>query len=330
MEKKTLAEAAANLKKKYGYDVVMEMDKNKDFKVDTISTGCFSLDAAFGNGIPKGRIIEVFGEESSGKSTLSQFIIAQLQKSGGKAALIDVENAFDGEYAKNIGVKVDELLVAQPATLEESFDVVKELVETNEVDIIVVDSVAALVPKSEAEGEEMLKDSMAVQARLMSKALRILTGPISKSKTIVIFINQVRDKVGVMFGKKETTPGGKALKFFASIRVEVKKGEAIKDSDGKQIGNWLKATMVKNKVGFPWQKAEFELYYAKGIDLHGDALDYGEQIGVIAKSGNSYSFGETKLGNNRGNAKNKLASDEELYQKVRKAIDEKILSLSKK
>lgn len=323
-EKKTLAEAAANLKKKYGYDVVMEMDKNMDFKVDTVSTGCYSLDAAFGKGIPRGRIIELFGQESSGKSTLSQFIIANIQRNGGKAALIDVENAFDGEYAKNIGVKVEDLLVAQPATLEESFDVVKELVETNAVDIIVVDSVAALVPKSEAEGEEMLKDSMAVQARLMSKALRILTGPISKSKTIVIFINQIREKVGIMFGKKETTPGGKALKFFASVRIEVSKGEAIKDSDDKQIGNWLKATMVKNKVGFPWQKAEFELYYGSGVDLFGDTLDYGERIGVIKKTGNSYTFGEIKLGNNRGNAKNKLKDDEELYLNVRKAIDEAI------
>lgn len=276
----------------------------------------------FGRGIPRGRIIEMFGEESSGKSTLSQFIIAQVQKNGGKAALIDVENAFDGEYAKNIGVKVDELLVAQPATLEESFDVVKELVETNAIDIIVVDSVAALVPKSEAEGEEMLKDSMAVQARLMSKALRILTGPISKSKTIVIFINQTRDKIGVMFGKKETTPGGKALKFFSSIRVEVKKGEAIKDSDNKQIGNWLTAVMVKNKVGFPWQKASFELFYAKGIDLHGDALDFGEQIGVIKKTGNTYTYKDIKLGSNREAAKKALVKDEELYQNIRKEIIE--------
>ena len=323
-EKKTLAEAAANLKKKYGYDVVMEMDKNQDFKVDTVSTGCFSLDAAFGKGIPRGRIIELFGQESSGKSTLSQFIIANIQSNGGKAALIDVENAFDGEYAANIGVKVGELLVAQPATLEESFDVVKELVDTNAVDIIVIDSVAGLVPKSEAEGEEMLKDSMAVQARLMSKALRILTGPISKSKTIVIFINQIREKVGIMFGKKETTPGGKALKFFASVRIEVSKGEAIKDSNDKQIGNWLKATMVKNKVGFPWQKAEFELYYAKGIDLQGDTLDFGETVGVIKKVGNTYSFGDVKLGANRGAAKNALAKDEELYKTIRSEIEKKI------
>lgn len=200
-------EALAKLKKKYGVEVVMQMDKEQDFKVENIPTGCLSLDELLGGGLPKGRIIEVFGQESSGKSTLTMFLVAQIQKAGGRAVLIDAENAFDGEYASKIGVDVEKLLVSQPASLEEAMDVIRELVPTNQFDIIVVDSVAALTPKQEIEETEMLKENMAVQARLLGKALRILTGPISKSNTIVIFINQVREKVGIFFGKKETTPG---------------------------------------------------------------------------------------------------------------------------
>lgn len=320
-EKKSLDSAIANLQKKYGKDVVMHNDEKHAIEVEAISTGCFSLDDAFGcGGIPRGRIIEIFGEESSGKSTLAMFLMSQVQRNGGQAALIDAEFAFDANYAKAIGVDVDKLFVSQPTTLEESMDVIKELVETNSIDIIVVDSVAALVPKKEVEGDEMLKDSVAEQARLMNKALRILTGPISRSKTVVIFINQVREKIGIFFGKKETTPGGKALKFYASVRVSVNKGERITGKDNEQIGNWMKATMVKNKVGYPWRSAEFELFYERGVDLVGDALDYGEKKGVIIKSGNTYEFNGEKLGVGRDRAKAYLEDHKETYEKIVEAI----------
>ena len=312
-------DALEKLQKKYGKDVVMQMDKDIDFKVESIPTGCFSLDAALGcGGLPRGRVIEIFGQESSGKSTLATFFIAQLQKNGGKAALVDAECAFDGEYAKNIGVDVSKLLVSQPSSLEEAMDVVRELVKTKSFDIIVIDSVAALTPKSEIEGEEMLKDTMAVQARLLGKALRILASEISKSRTVVIFINQVREKVGVFFGNKETTPGGKALKFFSSVRMNVTKGEKIMEGDA-QIGNWMNVTMVKNKVSFPWRKASFELYYNRGIDLIGDALDYGEKVGIIPKKGNTYNYhGQKMVG--RDTAKEVISHTLGMYKDIRQDI----------
>jgi recombination protein RecA len=316
-------DALLRLQKKYGADVLMQMDKEIDFKVDWVSTNCYSLDEIIGHGLPRGRVIEMFGAESSGKSTLSLFLMAQMQKKGGRVALIDAENAFDGQYASNIGVDVSKLMVSQPTTLEESMDIIKELVETGMIDIIVVDSVSALVPKSEVEGEDFMKDTMAIQARLMSRALRVLSGPISKSKTIVIFINQIRDKVGVFFGAKTTTSGGRALKFFSSVRLEVSKGHKIEKGE-VQIGNEIIVTAVKNKVAFPWQKTTLDLYYAKGIDLIADALDYGEKVGVIKKTGNTYSLNGVSIGVGRDKAIKTITDDEEMFKSIKELIDAQI------
>ena len=325
---KAIAETLKNLNKKYGSGSVFKMDDTIDFKVEVIPTGCFQIDQALGcGGLPRGRIIELYGEPSEGKSTLSMFFMAQVQKQGGIAVLVDAENSFTSDYAKSIGVDTNQLYVNQPTTLEEAMDVVAGFIENN-ADLIVVDSVAALVPKKELEGEEMLADSVAVQARLMNKALRILTGSVSRSKTTLIFINQVRDKIGVMYGAKTSTPGGKALKFYSSVRLEVKKGEKI-ERDGKQIGNWLKINVVKNKVGTPYQKAEFELVWASGVDLVGSALDFAVEKGIIAREGNSYKFGELKLGVGRDNAKASLNKDEKIYQEVLKVIGEG-LTMNKK
>lgn len=312
------------LEKKYGKGVILQ--KNKIIGIEAIPTGCFSLDSVFDcGGMPRGRILEVFGEESSGKSTLAMFIMAQIQKTGGKAVLIDAEYAFDADYASDIGVDVDKLIVSQPESMEEAFDVMNELIKTNEIDVIVIDSVAAMVPKSEIESDEILARTMAVQAQLLTKGLRILAGPISRSKTTVIFINQLRDNFNVMYGPKEHTPGGRALKFYASVRLNVRKGKKITDDGtdkGIQIGNRMLVKAVKNKVGFPWKEAEFELYYARGIDLIGDVVDYGEKIGVIHKVGNTWMFGEQKLGVGRDQAKEALTKDEELYKKIRSSIEQ--------
>lgn len=322
---KAIEDAISQLQKKYGKSAVLQMNEDVRFEVESVSTGCFSLDEVFGcGGLPKGRIIELYGQESSGKSSLAMFLMAQIQRNGGRAALIDAEFAFDQEYARRIGLDIGKLIVAQPDTLEEAVDIISKLVLSQGIDIIVVDSVAAMVPKAELEGEEMLKDTMALQARLMGKALRVLTGAVSKSSTIVIFINQLREKIGVFYGKKETTPGGKALKFYASVRLEVRKGDKIEGKDKEQIGNFLEITAVKNKVGYPWKKASFELYYDRGIDLCGDTVDYGEKLGVITKTGNTYSYGETKLGVGREQSKAFLQKDKELYEKIREEIGQKI------
>lgn len=319
-----VSEALTRIREKYGNTIMMSNFKDNEFNVESIPTGCPGLDDVFGcGGLPRGRIIEVFGQESSGKSTLTTFLIAQIQKNGGRAALIDAECAYDPFYAKNIGVDTSKIIVSQPESLEEGFDVLRELVETGMFDIIVIDSVAALTPKSEIESDEMLKDSMAVQARLIGKALRILTGPISRSKTTVIFINQLREKIGVFFGNKDTTPGGKALKFFSSVRLDVKRGDKIEEG-GKQIGNWLKITAVKNKVGFPWGKTEFELYFSKGIDLYGANLDYGLEKGVVEKIGNTYSFKGQKIGVGRDQVKNflKLPENKKTFDELLKEIQD--------
>jgi recombination protein RecA len=313
--------ALANLQKKYGKEVLMQMDQNIDFKVEWIPTGCYSLDEIIGGGLPRGRVMEIFGAESGGKSTLALFLMSQIQKRGGRVALIDAENAFDGSYASNIGVDVSKLLVSQPTSLEESMDIIKELVETGMIDIIVIDSVSALVPKSEAEGEDFMKDTMAIQARLMSRALRILSGPISKSKTVVVFINQIRDKVGVFYGAKTTTSGGRALKFFSSVRLEVSKGKKIEGKNNVQIGNEIIITVAKNKVGFPWKKTTLDLYYAKGIDLYADALDFATNADIIKKEGLTYSFNNTILGVGREKAKQNLIENEQLFTDIKEAID---------
>lgn len=322
---KAIEDALALLHKKYGKESVIEMDKSIDIEVEVISTGCFALDDAFGcGGLPRGRIIELFGQESSGKSTLATFFMAQIQKQGGKVALIDAEFAFDANYARAIGLDTNKLILAQPGSLEEAMDVLQGLVKSNGLDIIVIDSVAALVPKSEIEGEEMLKDSMAVQARLMGKALRILTGSIARSRTVVIFINQIREKVGVFFGNKETTPGGKALKFFSSVRIDVKKGDKIEGKDKELIGHTLKTTMVKNKVGYPWKQANFDLYFGSGIDLYADALDYGEKLKLVTKTGNTYSIEALKLGVGRDQAKKYLKDHQDTYEKLIEIIKKTI------
>lgn len=319
-----IEQATERLQKKYGDNVLIQMDKNIDFKVEMIPTGCFSLDEALGGGLARGRLCECFGEPSSGKSSLTLFLMAQIQKRGGKVALIDAEYAFDSEFAKKIGVDISKLMVSQPTTLEECMDVLRELVETKAFDLIVIDSLAGLVPKSEVEGEEMLKDTMAVIARLMSKSLRILSGPISRSKTSVIFINQTRSKIGVFYGSKTTTGGGISLKFFSSVRMDVKRGDKILGNGEEQIGNWMDVTMVKNKVAPPFRKASFELYYAKGIDLYGDALDYGEKVGVIKKTGNTYSFNGKDIGVGRDKAKKIISEDPKLFEEIKKAINEVI------
>ncbi len=317
-----IGDALERLQKKYGEGVVIQPDEESEFKVEFYPTGSYGIDTMMGAGLPKGRIIEIYGEPSAGKSVLTTFLMAQIQKGGGRVALIDAEHAFDSAYAKNIGLDTSKLFISQPTDLEEAMDVVRELVKTGEFDIITIDSVAALTPRAELEGEEMLKEGgMALQARLLGKSLRILTSEISKSKTTVIFINQVRDKVGVFYGAKTSTPGGKALKFFSSVRLDVVRGEKFLDKNEEQIGNELKITAVKNKVGKPFKRTSIDLYYTQGIDLFADTLDFGEKCGVIEKSGNTYTFKDNKLGVGRDNAKKYLSNNIEVYNAVRTAID---------
>lgn len=317
----TIAEALKKLRKQYGDGVILQKSDVPE-KVEVISTGCFSIDRLLGcGGLPKGRVIEIFGEPSEGKSTLCLFLSAQVQKVGGTVVWIDAENAYDALYSKNIGVDTNKLMVSQPSTLEETFDTIRALAETNKIDLIVVDSIAALVPRSELEGEDMLKETMALQARLLGKALRIVTGPISRSRTIVIFINQTRSKVGVYWGNPETTPGGKALKFFSSIRLKVSKGDKILGSKQEQIGNTVKMTVVKNKVGMPFKKGEFDLYYGSGVDLEADTLDTATDLGVVLKDGNTYSFGGVKIGMGREKTIEYLKETPDVYKEIRSATE---------
>jgi recombination protein RecA len=278
-----------------------------------------SLDLSLGvGGVPRGRIIEIFGPEASGKTTLAQHIVAEVQKQGGIAAFVDAEHALDPDYAKRIGVNVKDLLISQPDTGEQALEIVETLVRSNAVDVLVVDSVAALVPQKEIEGE-MGDQHMGLQARLMSQALRKLTGVTSKTKTVVIFINQVRQKIGVFFGNPEVTTGGTALKFYSSVRIEVRRAAQIKQAE-KIIGNRVKCKVVKNKVAAPFRTCEFDIMYNEGISIAGDLLDLGTAYNVIKKSGNSYSFGDTKLGVGRENAKRFLRSEKKLMKEISKAI----------
>lgn len=319
----TIAEALKSLRKQYGEGVILQADDVPQ-NIEVISTGCFAIDNLLGcGGLPRGRLIEIFGQPSEGKSTLCLFFAAQIQKLGGKVVYIDAEQAYNASYAKNIGVETDKLMVSQPETLEETFDTIRALAETRKIDLIIVDSVAALVPRSELQGEEMLKETMALQARLISKALRIITGPISRSRTIVIFINQIRDKVGVYWGNPETTPGGKALKFFSSVRLKVSKGDKIMGPGNEQIGNTVKITAVKNKVGMPFRKGSFDLYYGSGVDLEADTLDTAESIGVVAKEANTYIFDKTKLGAGRDQAIRFLKENAETYKIIRGEVTKK-------
>jgi len=323
MRAKAALEAIAQIKQKFGDGSIMRLGEAKTMQVDAITTGCLSLDLALGvMGVPRGRIIEIYGPESSGKSTLAQHIVAEIQKTGGLAAYVDAEHALDPEYAQKIGVNINELFISQPDNGEQALEIVETLVRSNAVDVIVVDSVAALTPKAEIEGD-MGDQHMGLQARLMSQALRKLAGIINKSKCTVIFINQIRMKIGVMFGNPETTTGGNALKFYASIRIEIRRSAQIKQAE-KIIGNRTKVKIVKNKVAPPFRTCEFDIMYNEGISIAGDLLDVGVPAGVVSKSGNSYSLGEEKLGLGRENAKQYLKEHPKAMKEIRKAIEKKV------
>ena len=311
--------AIEQIKEKFGDGSIMKLGEAKHADIDSVPTGCLSLDIALGvGGVPRGRIIEIFGPEASGKTTLAQHIVAEVQKLGGIAAYVDAEHALDPEYSKKIGVKINDLLLSQPDNGEQALEILETLVRSNAVDIVVIDSVAALTPQAEIEGE-MGDKHMALQARLMSQALRKLTGIVSKTKTIVIFINQIRMKIGVFFGNPETTTGGTALKFYSSVRIELRRRAQIKKGD-RVIGNRVKCKVVKNKVSAPFRTTEFDIMYNEGISLAGDLLDTGVQYEVIKKSGNTFSFGEKKLGVGREVAKDGLREDKNLMKQIRQEI----------
>lgn len=322
---KAVESALDQIKDKFGDGSIMKISETQTLNVASSPTGSISLDLALGvGGIPKGRIIEIYGPESSGKTTLTLHMIAEVQKKGGLAAFIDAEHALDPEYAKRIGVNLEDLLISQPDSGEQALDITETLVRSNGLDLIVIDSVAALTPRAEIEGE-MGDSHMGLQARLMSQALRKLTAIISKTNTTVIFINQIRMKIGVMFGNPETTTGGNALKFYCSVRLEVRRTAQIKNGD-KIIGNRVKVKVVKNKVAPPFRIAEFDIMYNEGISAAGDLLDTGVVLGVINKSGNTHSFGDTKLGVGREASKTTIREDKELAKKIDEAIREKIKS----
>lgn len=309
----------AEIKQKFGDGMIMKLGEIAKVDVAAIPTGSISLDIALGiGGVPRGRVIEVYGPESSGKTTLSLHIAANAQKAGGTVAFVDAEHAMDPEYAKKIGVNINELLISQPDAGEQALDIVETLVRSNAVDLIVVDSVAALVPRAEIEGE-MGDHHVGRQARLMSQALRKLTPIMGKSNTVVIFINQIRMKIGVMFGNPETTSGGQALKFYSSVRIEIRKSAQIKSGD-QVVGNRVKVKVVKNKVAPPFQTTEFDIMYNEGISRSGDLLDTGVKLEVIKKSGNSYTFGEEKLGNGREKAKAYLKENQKLFNEIEKLV----------
>ena len=311
-------DAIAQIKQRFGEGAIMRLGEATTMQVEAVSTGCLSLDLALGvMGVPRGRIIEIYGPESSGKSTLAQHIVAEVQKTGGLAAYVDAEHALDPEYAQKIGVNIDELFISQPDTGEQALEIVETLVRSNAVDVIVIDSVAALTPKAEIEGD-MGDSHMGLQARLMSQALRKLAAIVSKSKTTVVFINQIRMKIGVVFGNPETTPGGNALKFYASIRIEIRRAAQIKQGE-QIIGNRTKAKIVKNKVAPPFRTCEFDIMYNEGISISGDLIDQGVAFGVIQKSGSNYYYKEEKLGLGREASKATLRGNPALMTEIREA-----------
>jgi recombination protein RecA len=323
-KKKALELAISQIEKQFGKGSIMKLGKAPATRVETITTGALSLDLALGGGIPRGRIIEVFGPESSGKSTLAMSIVARCQQNGGNAAYVDAENAMDVDYAKNVGIDIDNLLISQPDTGEQALDIVETLVRSSAVDVIVVDSVAALVPKAEIEGE-MGDSHMGLQARLMSQAMRKLTAIISKSKTIVIFINQIREKIGVMFGNPETTPGGRALKFYSSVRIDIRRLEAIKKGE-VVVGNRVKGKIVKNKVAPPFREAIFEIIFGRGIVAETAMLDVAVDNGVIEKSGTWYIYNGTKIGQGRESAITYLTENPLVTAEIDKKTREKYFS----
>ena len=320
----TLASVLASIQKEFGEGSIMRLGSEGEVKpIEHISTGALTLDMALGiGGVPRGRIVEIFGPESSGKTTLMLHIIAEAQKTGGLCAFIDTEHALDPGYAKKIGVDVDNLLVSQPDSGEEALSIADQLIRSNALDVIVVDSVAALAPKAELEGQ--IGDShVGLQARLMSQALRKMTGILDKSKTVCIFTNQIREKIGVMFGNPETTPGGRALKFYASVRMDIRRIGAIKAGDGRMVGSRTRVKVVKNKVAPPFAEAEFDILYAEGISKEGALIDAGLDLGIFEKRGTWLSFQGTQVGQGRDAARENLRKDPELAQKIREAVLQK-------
>ena len=318
-KEKTLDLAISQIEKQFGQGSIMRMGEDTIVKIEGIPTGSISLDAALGiGGIPQGRITEVYGPESSGKTTLTLHIIAEAQKSGGLAAFIDAEHAMDPEYAKKLGVDTDNLLISQPDTGEQALDITETLVRSGALDVIVIDSVAALVPKAELDGD-MGDSHMGLQARLMSQALRKLTGTVSKSKTSVIFINQIRHKIGVMFGSPETTTGGNALKFYASVRLDIRRIGQIKEGD-QIVGNRTRVKVVKNKVAPPFKNTEFDIMYGEGISYEGDLLDLAVQADIVNKMGAWYSFNKEKIGQGKENAKRYLQENENVCTEIEAGV----------
>ncbi len=330
MEKKlskqdALTEALLQIEKQYGKGAIMKLGETANQKVDIIPTGCLTLDLALGiGGVPRGRVIEIYGPESSGKTTVSLHIIAEAQKLGGTAAFIDAEHALDPSYAEKLGVVLKDLYISQPDNGEQALNICDMLVRSGGVDVVVVDSVAALTPKAEIDGE-MGDSHVGLQARMMSQALRKLTSAINKSNTTVIFINQLRDKIGVIYGSPETTAGGKALKFYASVRLDVRKGEAIKDG-ANVIGNKTKIKVVKNKLAPPFKVAEFDIIYGKGISKTGCIVDLALQFGIIKKSGSWFAYNDEKIGQGKENTKSYLESNKDIYKEIEEKIKASVAS----
>lgn len=317
----SLDKAIAKIEKQFGQGSIMKLGANTKMNIDSIPTGSLALDIALGiGGIPKGRIIEVFGPESSGKTTLTLHMLAEAQKNGGIGAFIDAEHALDPAYAKKLGVDIENLIVSQPDTGEQALEITESLVRSNAVDLIIIDSVAALVPKAEIDGE-MGSSQIGLQARLMSQALRKLTGAINKSNCSVVFINQLREKVGVMFGSPETTTGGRALKFYSTIRLDIRRVETLKQGD-EMIGNRTKVKIVKNKVAPPFKQAEFDIMYGEGISKIGNILDVAADANIVNKAGAWYSYGETRLGQGREKSKEFLSENKEILNEIERKVRE--------
>ena len=314
-KKKALETAMQQIEKMYGKGSIMRYGENAETNVEAIPTGSLALDLALGiGGVPRGRIIEIYGPESSGKTTLALHILAQAQKLGGEVAFVDAEHALDPTYARALGVRIEDMLISQPDTGEQALEITEALVRSGAIDVVVVDSVAALVPRAEIEGE-MGDSYVGLQARLMSQALRKLTGAIGKTNCIVIFINQLREKVGVMYGNPETTPGGRALKFYSSVRLDVRRTEQLK-AGGEVIGNRVRVKVVKNKVAPPFKEAEFDIMYGQGVSRLGEILDLGSKLDIVQKSGAWFNYGEIRLGQGRDNAKEYLRQNPELAEEI--------------
>ena len=312
---KVLSAVMDKIEKDFGKGAIMKMSSKKVDEVPVIPSGSITIDQALGiGGYPKGRVIEIFGPESSGKTTLAIHAIAEAQKAGGIAAFIDAEHAFDSAYARKLGVDIDELLISQPDNGEQALEIADHLIRSSAIDIVVIDSLAALTPKAEIEGE-MGESKMGLQARLMSQALRKLTASISKTRTVCIFINQLRDKIGVVYGNPETTTGGNALKFYASVRIDIRKASVIKDGE-EQLGARAKVKIVKNKLAPPFRRAEFDIMYGEGISKIGEIIDLGVDLGILKKSGSWFSYGERKIGQGRDSVKELLKSDEALRDEI--------------